>query len=100
MAEGGGLGMAELRDMRVDQPELAIFHRGIAFGNVGLAVAKRFDLGAHQHDSGLERVLDEVIESGTPVLGDGAGIWFLRSHAERIAETTGQVNGRNWPKLA
>src|SRR5690625_2163591 len=27
MAEGGGLGMAELRDMRVDQPELAILHR-------------------------------------------------------------------------
>ena len=84
MAEGGGSGLGIGRDVAVDQPQLGAFDGGVAFGDVGLALAQRLDLGAFQHDAGLEVVLDEVVVAGLAVLGRDAAARALLFRGHRI----------------
>ncbi|MPL60701.1 hypothetical protein SDC9_06262 [bioreactor metagenome] len=80
-------------DVAVDQPQLTPLDRGIAFGDVRLAGAQRLHLGAGQHDAGLERVLDGIMVTGLPVLGDqlGIGVGFLRHDRTEIGEGRASV---------
>ena len=45
----------QLGDVGVDQPQPALFGRGVDLGDGRLAGAQRLDLGAGQHDAGLDR---------------------------------------------
>src|SRR5690606_30727170 len=63
--------VAELGNVRVDQPGLAILHVGVALGDRAAAVAQALHFGAGKRDPGLEHVLDEILEPRAPVLGDG-----------------------------
>src|SRR5690606_31120677 len=58
------------RDVSVDQHHLAPLRRDIAFGDVRPPVAQGLDFGAQQLDSGLDVVLEEVVEACAPIFGD------------------------------
>src|SRR5881394_3045967 len=63
-----GLGVG--RDVGVHEHDLGAFHRRIALGDVGLAVAKRLHLRPGQGETRLEGLLEEVVVPGAPVLRD------------------------------
>ena len=67
------------RDVRADQPGLALLDPGERVGQVDLAGADRLDLGPGQHDAGLHRVLDGELVAGAPVQGD----CLLRQRGEK-----------------
>ena len=86
-----GAGGVVLGDVGVDQEDAAPLGRGIALGDVGLAGAQRFDLGAGQLDAGLPGVLDGVLVARLAVLGDAlvavvlaGGHWPSTSRAAAI----------------
>ena len=62
--------MAIGRDVGVDQHDLAPLHRRIALGDIGAADTQRLDLGAGEHQPGLDVVFQEIVEPRPPVLGD------------------------------
>ena len=78
------IGAAALRifgDMSVDQVERATaLVRRIGIGDVGPPRAQRLHLGAGQHEAGLERVLDRVVEAGFAVFGDELAALALLGH--------------------
>src|SRR5581483_5663540 len=69
-----------LRDMGVDQINLAAFIRGVGLGDVGLAGPQRLHLRAGELNARLELFLDVVVEARLPVLGDELAALALRRH--------------------
>src|SRR6185503_17877896 len=65
------IALLERRDVRADQPRLALLDAGIGVGDVHLAGADRLDLGAGQHETGLERLVDAELVAGSSVECDG-----------------------------
>ena len=65
---------AILGNMAIDQPDLLPLDQRIALRNGTFAGSKCLHLRALQLDSGLEPFLDEIVETGAPVLGDGFGL--------------------------
>src|SRR5690606_2672549 len=63
--------VAELGNVGIDQPGLAIMHVRIALGDRALAAPQALHFGARQRDPGFEHVFDEILEPRAPVLGDG-----------------------------
>jgi hypothetical protein len=57
-------------DLAIDQPQLALFGADISLGDIGLAFAQGFHLGASQHDAGLERIFHFIVAAGPAVLRD------------------------------
>ena len=58
------------RQIGIDQPHLAALIRGVGFGDIGLALAQRLDLGAGQNQTGLVGIDDLVVEAGLAVFRD------------------------------
>ena len=61
--------VAVFRDVAVDEPDLVAFD-GRGFRRSILAMAERLHFRAGQLNLGFEAVLDEIIETRAPVLGD------------------------------
>ena len=79
-------GLRVFGDMGVDQVErAAAFVRRIGVGDIGLAGAQRLHLRAGQHEAGLERVLDRIVEAGLAVLGDELAALALLRHRLDLA---------------
>src|SRR5215472_2028167 len=64
-------------DVRVQQPELAVFHERIGVFEVGAAGANRFHLGSGQDHSRFQAIFEEVVVTGRPV---DRGVAFSRSN--------------------
>ena len=60
----------KLGDVGVEQPQLAAHLAGMRLADRGPALAQRLDLGAAEHEAGLDAVLDRVVVEGAPVLRD------------------------------
>ena len=78
------VGLLVFRDVGVDEEHLAVHFAREGFGNAGLPGTQRLDFGSSQHDSGFDRVLDEIIVPGATVLrrppsGLVAGLSHVRS---------------------
>ncbi len=58
------------RDVRADEPRLAVLDAGVGLRQVDVSGSDRLDLGPGQHDACLEGVLDGVLEAGSAVDGD------------------------------
>ena len=81
-----GAGCLVLGDVGVDQEDAAVLGGGIALGDVGLAGAQRFHLGAGQGDAGLPGVLDAILEARLAVLGNAlAAVVLAGRHGPRLA---------------
>src|SRR6266481_4568644 len=63
-------------DIGVDQKKLAVLLGGEGFGDAGATPAQRFHLAAQQHQSGFQRVLDEIIMPRLAILRDALGLVF------------------------
>jgi hypothetical protein len=73
------VGLLELGDVGVDQPQFAVVHRGIGVRQAGAALAQRLDLAADQHEAGLEGVEDLVVEARPAVVRDHLAAQFAGS---------------------
>jgi hypothetical protein len=62
--------VAIFRNVAVDQPHLVILDGGVTLRYRSLALPQRFYLGSGELNPGLEPLLDEIVESRPPVLGD------------------------------
>ena len=54
-------------DMHIVQPQLAVVKTGLTLGDARLALAERLDLGADEHDAGVERLQQLVVVPGPAV---------------------------------
>src|SRR5262249_37278894 len=61
-------------DVGIDEPDLASAGIGIGFGDGCLALAQRFYLGSGKRNTGLERLVDLVVETGLAIVRDHARI--------------------------
>src|SRR5687768_18473705 len=68
------IAVAVFGDVAVDQPNLLALDGGIALRDRPLAAAQRLHFGAGELDSRLEPLLDEIVETRAPVLGDDLGL--------------------------
>src|SRR6202000_3194592 len=77
VVEAAGLGV--FGDIGVDQEQLAVLGVGVGFRDGRLAGAQRLDLRAHQHDAGLERLVDRIGVARLAGVRDdlGAVVFFL-----------------------
>ena len=66
--------VAEFGDVGIDQPNLAVLHLGIRFGDRTLAETQRLHLGPGEHDPRLVHILEKILIPRTPVLGDDLGL--------------------------
>ncbi len=66
------LGLFVGGDVAVDEPQLSIVDGGIAFGDVGAALAEGLNLGTFQDDAAFDVILDGIVEAGAAVFGGHA----------------------------
>ena len=65
------IALAVFRNIGVVEDHLAVaVGGGVALGDIGLAGAQGFDLGAGQGDARLESLADLVVETRAPIVGD------------------------------
>ncbi len=63
------VGLAVLRNVGIQEKELALFHRGIGFGQIGAAFAQGFYLGSLQGQSGFKSLKNFILIPGAAVVG-------------------------------
>src|SRR5690606_17916025 len=73
------IAVAELGNVRIDQPRLAVANFGIALRNRTLAETQALHFGAAQRDPGLEHILDVIVETSAAVLRNGLYLVESRS---------------------
>lgn len=61
---------AIVANVGIDQPQLIVLHGGIGVDELYLAGFDRFYLGSGQDDTGLDAFEEEVLVTGSPVVGD------------------------------
>src|SRR6185295_8572334 len=61
-----------LGNVGIDQPDFAVASVGIGFGDRRLAETQRFHFGAVERETGLHRVVDEIVEARLAIVGDDA----------------------------
>ena len=72
-------GLLVWRDIAVDEPQLALIHMGIAFGDLGLTGTQGFYLGPFKHDAAFEVFLDGIVEAGAAVFRHDLVVLFRRT---------------------
>ena len=58
------------RNIAVHEPEFAVFHSRVAFGNIRAPLAELLHFRSLKHDPAFEIILDRVIIARAPILGD------------------------------
>ena len=81
------------RNVELQHVGLARFDRGVRLREARLTAAQALDLGAGQHEPGLEGFEDVVIVAGAPVLGDDFLGRFGRSHERSHDRAGGTKSG-------
>lgn len=65
----GAIAVRVWRNMRADEPKLAIVDASVCFGDRCFSISDRFDLGASEDDTGLNRLQNVKIMERAPVAG-------------------------------
>ena len=65
-----GLGLLVGRHIGIHQPQLAILHGGVTFGDIRPTFAQRFHLGPFKDDAAFDVFFDSVIKPRAAVFGD------------------------------
>ena len=87
-----GRGRQQRRELRADQPGLALLDDHVGFGDIPSSVAQALHFPAHQHQAGFIGVFDEVVVPGAPIEGDdavGVLLVFLLAHGSIIGGRSG-----------
>ena len=93
--------------VHLEEPEFTVVDSRVRVGDLGVALAQRFHLGASQHDAALECLENLVVEAGAAVRGDhsvttggfalGFGAPFLHllgsCHGNRLVTKPGCSSG-------
>ena len=80
-----------LGDMNTAKPGLAVVDRGVAIGEGGAAGTQGLHLGAHEHQAGLEDVLDRVVVTSLLVLGNEGAPLLTWHHSHRLSDRSYSV---------
>src|SRR5579863_9065947 len=70
------VGLQILRNIGVDQPDLAAAGVGIGFADRCLALTQRLYLRPGERDAGLHRVVDKIVEACLAVVGNDSKLAF------------------------